>query len=42
MKEKAVLDLVPLAGAWGKVADGDVDAEFVSWSPPWLRRLRSE
>src|SRR6202040_4111565 len=28
-REQAVLDLVPLAGAWRKVADGDVDAELV-------------
>jgi len=28
-REQAVFDLVPLAGAWRKVADGDVDAELV-------------
>ena len=29
-REQAVLDLVPLAGAWGKVADRDVDAKLMA------------
>src|SRR5688500_20279791 len=31
-REEAVLDLVPFAGAWREMTDGDVDIEFVGES----------